>query len=374
MNKKLSLIVLLFILTSVYILPQKTVNFEWVGDFSEGLAPVKLNDKWGFIDVNGNIVVEPKYGSDLDAPFYKNGLTRVYSPEQKAWGYLDKSGNVAIDFKFYSCTPFYDTVAAIYTPGSASDATSYARWSIINRNGEIICNDMHNGHSNSTHFIEGRARISKDFKYGYVDTKGEIVIPNKYEDVRDFSEGLAAVMLDGKWGFIDKDGNVKIDFKFSIEPKSFSNGRTFVQGTNYKFGIIDTEGKVIVDPKYNQVFPFNEGLAVVSEMDKKHQETFFIIDVNGRVIKEFKKAGNDKFYLISGFNEGLAIINKGYGHIRGYVDTKGKTVIDYQFRNIRPFSDGRAFVDKFDNKTREITQGYIDKRGKFVIIVEKPKF
>lgn len=373
MNKWLKLVVIFLILSS-NLFPQKTVNFEWVGDFSEGLAPVKLNDKWGFIDVDGNIVVEPKYGSDFDAPFYKNGLARLFSPEKEAWGYLDKSGNVAIDFKFYTNTPFYDEVAAIYTPGSASDATTYARWSIINKSGEVICDDMQNHHSYSTQFVEGRARISKEFGYGYVNTKGEIVIPNKYEDIRDFSEGLAAVMLNGKWGFIDKDGNIKVDFKFSNEPKSFSNGRTFVLGTDFKFGIIDTEGKVIVDPKYKQVFPFNEGLAVVSEMDKSFQETFFIIDLNGKVVKEFKKAGNDKFSLISGFSEGLAIINKGYGQERGFVDNKGKTIIDYQFRNIRPFSDGRAFVDKFDKKTKTVTQGFIDKRGKFVIIVEQPKF
>ncbi|EOA6136260.1 WG repeat-containing protein, partial [Campylobacter coli] len=32
-----------------------------VGNFSEGLAGVELNGKWGFIDKSGKIVIEPKF-------------------------------------------------------------------------------------------------------------------------------------------------------------------------------------------------------------------------------------------------------------------------------------------------------------------------
>ncbi|EIQ8871589.1 WG repeat-containing protein, partial [Campylobacter coli] len=36
-------------------------KFDGVGNFSEGLARVELNGKYGFIDKSGKIVIEPKF-------------------------------------------------------------------------------------------------------------------------------------------------------------------------------------------------------------------------------------------------------------------------------------------------------------------------
>ena len=164
---------------------------------------------------------------------------------------------------------------------------------------------------------------------------------------------------------------------FSTEPKPFSNGRTFVLGTNYLYALIDNTGKILVDPIYKQVFPFNEGVAAVSYQDEKQQEAYAIIDVNGKKIKEFKRTGKEKdiiaFY--SEFSEGLAVAQSGYGGTRGFIDTKGKVIIDYNFMmTLKPFSSGRAYAEKWDKKTSTKTAGFIDKKGKYVILIEKPKF
>lgn len=44
-------------------------------------------------------------------------------------------------------------------------------------------------------------------KYGFVDKKGDMVIPCIYDYVYSFRKGLALVKKDGKWGYIDKVGN-----------------------------------------------------------------------------------------------------------------------------------------------------------------------
>jgi hypothetical protein len=34
-----------------------SMSYEYAGDFMEGLAPVKLHNKWGYIDRCGNVVL-----------------------------------------------------------------------------------------------------------------------------------------------------------------------------------------------------------------------------------------------------------------------------------------------------------------------------
>ncbi len=57
------------------------------------------------------------------------------------------------------------------------------------------------------------AVVHKDDAYGYVNTKGELVIGAQFEQAGSFSEGLAAVLSGDAWGFIDFAG------KFAIEPQ-----------------------------------------------------------------------------------------------------------------------------------------------------------
>ena len=60
-------------------------------------------------------------------------------------------------------------------------------------------------------------------KFGYVDKRGNVEIPYKFDGARPFHEGYAAVCIAGKWGFIDVDGNQTIPFKFA-QVTDFSEG------------------------------------------------------------------------------------------------------------------------------------------------------
>ena len=64
-------------------------KYDWVGDFSEGLASVRspLNRKWGFVDEHGKEVIPPKYDSVKN--FY-GGLAEVGL--KRRWGFIDKTG------------------------------------------------------------------------------------------------------------------------------------------------------------------------------------------------------------------------------------------------------------------------------------------
>ena len=57
------------------------------GDFSDGLAPVQVGDRWGYIDKNGKVAISPQFN---DARGFSSGLAPVGIGTN--WGYIDKSG------------------------------------------------------------------------------------------------------------------------------------------------------------------------------------------------------------------------------------------------------------------------------------------
>src|SRR3954469_11436052 len=74
-------------------LPSRT--FLWAGDFSEGFAPVKINEKFGYIDTSGGIVMEPRYS--VAGGFSENRAPVLFEGK---WGYLDVTGNMRIEARY----------------------------------------------------------------------------------------------------------------------------------------------------------------------------------------------------------------------------------------------------------------------------------
>ena len=61
--------------------------FQHASDFSEGLAAVKLNGKYGFIDKTGKEIIPLKYDF---ANCFSEGLALVRLNNK--WFYIDKNG------------------------------------------------------------------------------------------------------------------------------------------------------------------------------------------------------------------------------------------------------------------------------------------
>ena len=94
-----------------------------------------------------------------------------------------------------------------------------------------------------------------------------------------FHEGLAAIKKDNTWGFIDSKGTLVIDFRTDLVPKEingeyypiFSSGRCLIQteeeGITY-FGYIDQTGQTAIAPKFLNATHFNDGLAIIIKLFK----------------------------------------------------------------------------------------------------------
>uniref|UniRef100_UPI002606301D WG repeat-containing protein n=1 Tax=uncultured Amphritea sp. TaxID=981605 RepID=UPI002606301D len=72
-----------------------TVKYDEIGVFKEGLAKVELNGKFGFIDKNGQEIVELKYDNTEE---FIEGLAAVCL--NNMWGFIDKTGKMVIPAEY----------------------------------------------------------------------------------------------------------------------------------------------------------------------------------------------------------------------------------------------------------------------------------
>lgn len=109
-------------------------------------------------------------------------------------------------------------------------------------------------------FSEGMAAAYKGEKWGYINTKGEEVIPTTIEAqcVGRFSEGLAFVLTYDGFNVIDKEGKVVFKGKSYFDAMHyecedmpyFINGKLYVpirdeKGNDFKYAVYDKQGNKI---------------------------------------------------------------------------------------------------------------------------------
>lgn len=75
---------------------------------SEEFTAVKKNGKWGFVDLNGELVIEPQYDS---AGAFDGGLAPVQTAE--GWGYITADNQMVIPADFTEAKSFYKGVAPV---------------------------------------------------------------------------------------------------------------------------------------------------------------------------------------------------------------------------------------------------------------------
>jgi len=284
-------------LTQVVIIP---CIYEQVRPFSEGLAPIRLNGRWGYIDKFGKTVIPCVYESAFS---FSEGLARVRLNEK--YGYIDKQGKKIIPCIYKSAKSFREGLA----PVRLNDG-----WGYIDKFGKEIIPSIY---ESAFRFSEGLACVKLNEKYGYVDKNGKDVISFKYKYALSFSENLACVSLDfngydGRFGFIDKFGNEILHSKYE-RADSFSEGLAPVR-LNGRFGFIDKFGNEILHSKYECAYSFSEGLAPIR--------------LNGRwgiINKSGKEIIPCKYDYIYPNGKGLLMVE--LNRKSGYIDIWGNELI-----------------------------------------------
>lgn len=79
-------------------------------ELHDGLVRFVENQKFGFKDKDGNIIIKPQF---FEATDFCEGLACVKRSKSSLWGYIDTKGRNVIPARFHQAKPFHEGLAAV---------------------------------------------------------------------------------------------------------------------------------------------------------------------------------------------------------------------------------------------------------------------
>ncbi len=276
--------------------------------FEQGRALVSRDGKYSVIDLQGNTVAEIPYRVLGD---YSDGLAVVQQPRSGTtparYGYIDRNGKIVIEPRFMPAGAFPADGRGLAVGGLDR------HWCYFDKNGKIILRLPMEGYDRAPAFRDGLLRWKEGFYWGFKDPSGAWAIQPQFDDARDFEDGTASVEKQGKWILIDTRGNTVAPRKGPRPIHKPSDGLTLAQDGD-RLGYLLPNGQPAFDfRKYDAAFDFHCGLARI-KLDGK----FGYLDKTGRLAipNTFAGAGD--------FKGCLAMVLSAEGW--SYIDPAGKAV------------------------------------------------
>lgn len=312
------------------------------------------NGKIGFIDRGGRMVIAPVW--DSATPFGPDNHALVSITKEpgmieslfirwsgsfnfpKTLHYrIDRQGNLtAVD------PPIFDPLRVETEPiGSGKMA-------LIEKGAEFrwILND------GSPAFV-GSWQQAKDFqrddpaavlenrRWGFINRKGENIIPCRWDDTLGFDgNGSACVVIGRKWGVIDRDGRLVVPLRFKsltgFDHAGFSAAELFSG-----WGFIDRSGKIAIPFRYHQAEPFDRfGMAKIQlKMDRVSPLSGWIDRSGKSVIEPLYETESPVWAPNFDNHPLLPVIASGNA---GLIDRKGRTVVAKARGELKPIVDPAA--------------------------------
>ncbi len=304
-------------------------QWEWVEDFdTDGYALVQRDGKGGVIDRHGRVVVKPQWEHFLE--YWIANDER--SQHDGHWDWVDQKRHVVLE-------PDWTDLISLMTPIESGGKYGYADWQ-----GEMVLEPRWD---DAREFDEdGLAQVELDDQWGWINRQGQVVIEPQYGQAWGFDHfGFARVqrgdISSGLWGWIDRQGHEAIKVQWSSANDFYGSDLAKVN-RNGKWGWIDRQGRVVIEPEWEDTEDFDRNGWVQVKRDGK----WGWIDQQGRVVIEPLWEANEYFEL-----DDTARVKRGGQW--GWIDRQGLVVIEPRWAEAEPFdAAGLASVSTAANNER----------------------
>jgi hypothetical protein len=259
--------------------------------FYDGLASIWFENKLGFIDTTGKVVLL----DDMDIDYYEEGYSDGLRPMiGKGIKYVDKSNQVVLQTPYFDAYEFHEGLATVFESGKAG---------VIDKSGKVV---VPFNFDNISLFDNGIASAKLNGKWGIVDRIGNIVIPLTHKWVRHVhGSRVIFASKDGKIAMFDENGKNLTQYIYSdnprlvdVTPTRNSDQNLFPVLLKDKCGYIDNKGNEILPFIYDNAQEFIDGLAIVNNGS-------MIIGRNGHAVVESQRSDlkydrMDDLFLLEG--------------------------------------------------------------------------
>ncbi len=271
--------------------------------------PVYTNEKWGVIDGNGKIIIEPTYTEMITIPDSKVDLFITMS-------------NVDYENNTYKTTVI-----------NSKNETKFTQYDLV----EAIENI---DDSNTLWYEQGVLKVKKDGKYGLIDYTGKIILSVEYDKIEALKgiKNSFIIQKDEQTGLCDNKGNVIIspeyDGVYEIG-KEYQNG--YIVKKDDKYGVIDFTGNSVLDVKYEEIKPITSS-------------GNFVVKINGKLNVVNNKKEETVLNNISDVKqingENLVFINNSKC---GVMSISGDTKINAEYQDLE-YAFNEYYIAKKDGK------------------------
>ncbi|MDU4892075.1 MAG: WG repeat-containing protein [Clostridium sp.] len=302
---------------------EKTLEFEEASTFSEGVAMVKIDGLYGYVDKNFNVVIPTIYE---DGDSFHDGKAKVEKDGYS--GIINKNNEVLLPFEYDEIIDYLNKNIFVRKDG---------KWGILDESYNVICPFQFDQLlSPNGDYVA----MLKDFKCGYIDLDGNVVVDFNYSSIYheyfkvNGNETPIFITQDGmRFGYIYPEKNISVEPTYdTIYPSPFHE--ILIIGKDDKFGFIDLANNVTIAPKYDSSFQFEkEGIALVCE-----NGIYNLIDTNGKELIQNSSYTN----AVPSLSEGLIPLRNDKGYC--YINYSGEVTIPGPFTSAESFNAGLAIV------------------------------
>lgn len=230
--------------------------------------------KYGVVNSAGRYILAPKYDKITYSGQANCFITNLSYSDSGNYPYETKSNQVSID-GFYLIPG--DKNETVLVPAKIADwCDKFSEDGIA-----LVIKDGHKGHINrfyqiiafnegesivipekfdfSGDFKYGFAPVSKNNRYGIINTKLEQILSCDYEYIEPLSAKRFKFKKDDQWGVVDSCGNIIIDSKYksiSHEAEAFIKVETSIQNggcTESRYGLYNEDGNLIIQEQCKNI-------------------------------------------------------------------------------------------------------------------------
>jgi hypothetical protein len=267
----------------------KTSNSEVLLAYKNGVySLIYLND----FSVHGNIKcddVNEITSSHKDSEAEQYFVVRT----GEHFGLLDKVFNKITD-TIYNCISILPKTK-YFLVGKIRDwaYTDFnIKYGLMDRNGEIIVAPVYD---EITTFENGLIKVVKNMQVGVIDKNCHELIKPQYYELKSLGSKLFAFKSGELWGVVSVNGEVLKKPSYSYLLFLYESSDRSISYTAYdsngRYGIIDQQLKVVLEPKYSNIFPFKKddndvsyNCPYFSVRDWKNTSAWGIIDTSLKTV------------------------------------------------------------------------------------------